>query len=62
MKLVIKRGRLPLRRYRVLFVADNGEPIMASEGYNRRTDAVHAAVLVRRGAGEATIDDRSGHP
>lgn len=59
MRFVIKRGRLPLRRWRVLVVAANNEIVMSSEGFNRRADAVHAAVLVRTQASEATIDDRS---
>lgn len=56
---LIERGRLPRRRWRVSFVAANGEKVVTGEGLNSKAAAVKAIAAVKREAITAPIEDRS---
>lgn len=58
MKFVIeprKRGRMRRPQWQFRIVADNGETLATSEGYNNRTDAEDAVRLIWNDAGSAKI-------
>ena len=50
-----KRGRLRRKQTRVVLVADNGEPLLYSEGYNNETDLLAMIELVRNNAPDAPV-------
>lgn len=54
MKFKIFRDKV--REYRFNLLADNGEVIATSEGYEDKRDCEHAIKLVKR-ASEATVED-----
>jgi uncharacterized protein YegP (UPF0339 family) len=58
MRFIVKparRGRLRRKQHRVILVADNGETLLSSEGYNNETDALAMVKLVQRDAADAPI-------
>lgn len=58
-RFVIRRGRRPLHRRRVAFVAPNNEIVFWTEGYNSRAAALEAIGLLKAHAADAPIDDRT---
>jgi len=50
-----KRGRLRRKQTRVVLVADNGETLLSSEGYNNESDALAMIQLVQLQSPDAPV-------
>lgn len=59
MKFEIHKNEESEQPFRVVLVADNGEPLMVSENLTSRAAAHTNIEAVQRGAAEASVEDLS---